>query len=303
MAELKDDCMLCDKFWDDPDYWDGREVSIEPKLDGYRIRVEKHGGDVKIYSRSGKLVTDLPGVEESARSCPLDDFVLDGERMPMGFQGMTKEEQFKAVQNSRKSGRNNSDIVIGVYDGMPYSEWKSHVGTTSRRDRSTFIEKVCSLSGPNVEYVEPLYVGTFDYDETIAVFEAETKKGKEGVILKDRDAVYEWDRTKAQVKIKEVFDADVKVIELIEGTGKNRNRLGAVMITGSVRTSRHSTEEVEVTCKCGSGLNDEQRKYYWEHQDELLGKTIEVLYMQTSQDKAGNYSLRMPRFKCLKEGD
>jgi DNA ligase-1 len=302
IEEVKDLVMLCDKFWDDPDYWEGRSVEIDPKLDGFRIRVEKTGNDVKIYSRSGKLVTDLPAVEASALKAKAD-FVLDGERMPKGFQKMTKDEQFKAAQLSRKGGRNNDDIVIGVYDGMSYEEWKSKKGTTIRRDRVDFIKKICKECGPNIEFVEPLFTGPFDLKTTEEIFEAETKKGKEGVIVKDLDAVYEWDRTKAQVKIKEVFDADLKVIDVVEGTGKNRGKLGAMVVTGLVRTSRHSTNEVVVTSKCGSGLTDEQRAYYWDNKSEILGHTVEVLYMQVSQDKDGSFSLRMPRFKAVKNGD
>jgi hypothetical protein len=76
-----------------------------------------------------------------------------------------------------------------------------------------------------------------------------------------------------------------------------------MVVTGSVRTSRHSTDEVVVTSKCGSGLTDEQRAYYWNNKDEILGHTVEVLYMQVSQDKDGSFSLRMPRFKAIKNGD
>jgi DNA ligase-1 len=304
MVELKDDCMLCDKYWDDPDYWQDRDVEVDPKLDGYRIRVEKHDGQVQIFSRSGKPVTDLPDVVASAMKSPMDDFVLDGERMPKGFQTMTKSEQFKAVQNSKKTGKDNSGIVIGVYDGMSYDEWKSHKGVTVRRDRVAFIKKVIAGCGPNIEFCEPLWTGKFDADHVIEVFNEETKKDKEGVILKDLDAVYEWDRTKAQVKIKEVFDADVTVTELFEGTGKNRGKLGAVLIEGDARVSKHTTETVHITTtKCGSGFNDEEREYYWNHQDELLGKTIEILYMQVSESKDGTPSLRMPRFKTIKTGE
>jgi len=304
MVEIKDDCMLCESFWDDPDRWEGREVREDPKLDGYRIRVEKHDGKVTIFSRSGKEVTDLPWVVKSAHDCPADNFVLDGERMPKGFQNMTKDEQFKAVQNSRKSGRDNSDIVIGVYDGMPYDEWKSHEGKTKLRDRVKFIRTICQTSGPNIEYVEPLYEGAFDLDRVISGFEKEVLKGKEGIILKDLDAVYEWDRTKAIVKLKEIIDADVKVIGMEEGTGKNRGRLGAVVIEGNCRTSKLTTDTIFVTgCKCGTGFTDEQRREFWEDKSLLMGKTIEVLYMQTSKNKDGTPALRMPRFKAIKDGE
>jgi len=304
MVEVKNDCMLCDSFWDDPDYWEGRQVDIDPKLDGYRMRVEKRKGKVSIISRSGKPVTDLPHIIKAAEACPHDDFVLDGERVPKGFQKMTKDEQFKATQNSRKSGRDNSDIVIGVYDGMSLTEWDSRKGTSTREERIDYIKKIIKGIAEGIEFVEPLYSGDFDLDHVIQTFEAEVLKGKEGVILKDRNAVYVWDRTQAQVKLKEIIDADVKVIGMEEGTGSNRGKLGAVVIEGNCKTSKLTKDTIFVTgCKCGTGFKKEERELFWKNRDLLMGKTIEVLYMQTSKNKDGTPALRMPRFKCIKTGE
>ena len=47
----------------------------------------------------------------------------------------------------------------------------------------------------------------------------------------------------------------------------------------------------------GSGWSDEQREYYWNHKDELVGKVIECQYFETSKDaKTGVINLRFPTF-------
>jgi len=296
----KENCMLCKDFDDNPGYWKGKTVSIEPKLDGFRIIVIKRDGKVSIFSRSGKVVTDLPFVEKSVLECPMDNFALDGERIPRGFRDMTKDDQFRAVQRSKKHGNDNKDMIIGVYDGMPLSEWEGRAGKTPRKDRMEYIKAVCAASGDALEYVEPLYVGPFNFDMAMKIFDDETKKEKEGVVVKDLNAVYKWGRGYEQVKIKGLFDADMKVVGIEEGSGKHAGKIGSLSIEGVCRYSRHSNETVFVSCKVGTGLLDEEREFYWKHRDRLIGGTVEVLYAQVSSDADGTPSLRHPRVKCVK---
>ena len=53
----------------------------------------------------------------------------------------------------------------------------------------------------------------------------------------------------------------------------------------------------ELTTNIGSGWTDEQRIYYWENQDKIIGKIIECSYFETSYDsKTGVLNLRFPTF-------
>jgi len=58
----------------------GAEWQYEPKWDGFRCLVFRHGDKVDLQSKAGKPLTRyFPDVVESAKAIPADRFVIDGE--------------------------------------------------------------------------------------------------------------------------------------------------------------------------------------------------------------------------------
>ena len=54
--------------------------------------------------------------------------------------------------------------------------------------------------------------------------------------------------------------------------------------------------------KVGSGFTDEDRKYFWNNQNELLGRVITVQYFEETTNKKDNsLSLRFPIYRELRE--
>ena len=51
----------------------------------------------------------------------------------------------------------------------------------------------------------------------------------------------------------------------------------------------------------GSGFSQEQRIYYYDNPDELVGKTICVQYFEESKNQNGGLSLRFPTVKHIYE--
>ena len=56
--------------------------------------------------------------------------------------------------------------------------------------------------------------------------------GYEGVMIKDPDAMYECKRTHSWLKAKPFIEVTLKVVSVEEGTGRNKGRLGAVLVEG-----------------------------------------------------------------------
>ena len=57
----------------------------------------------------------------------------------------------------------------------------------------------------------------------------------------------------------------------------------------------HKDNKVSV----GSGFSIDQRKYYYENPEMILGKEITVQYFEESQNQLGEYSLRFPVLKIV----
>ena len=88
-------------------------------------------------------------------------------------------------------------------------------------------------------------------------------------------------------KMKPEISGDFKVIDVIEGKGKDAGRLGAFVI-----------EYKDNTVHVGSGLTDSIREEVWANPDKYIGKLIEVVYLcETRDEKTGLTSIRLPRFK------
>lgn len=116
-----------------------------------------------------------------------------------------------------------------------------------------------------------LLVGVFDNPSRELInarFQEALQKGHEGLILKQKDLWY---------KVKADYTADVLITGVQEGTGRNKNRLGALLTTRG---------------KVGAGFTDEDREALWRMREELEGTLAEVSYMELTA--AGKF--RHPRF-------
>ena len=109
--------------------------------------------------------------------------------------------------------------------------------------------------------------------------------GGEGSMLKNLDAIYEFKRSFAVIKVKQFHTADLKVIDAIEGGAdtKYAGMLGALVVSDGV-----------VTSEVGSGFCDDQRIELWGKfkRGELTDAIVEVKYFEITPDN----SLRLPVF-------
>ena len=111
----------------------------------------------------------------------------------------------------------------------------------------------------------------------------------EGVIV-NLDTPYEFKRTRSLIKVKAYKDCSLECIKMnIADKGKYKGILGSI-------TCRYKEWTVDV----GSGFNEEQRKYYTQHPDDIVGKIIEIKYKEPTKNKSGEESLQFPVFMGIR---
>lgn len=82
----------------------------EVKYDGYRLRLERDGGRVRLITRGGHNWTDrYPWIVEAARKVRQKQFVLDGEAVILGVDGVS---DFNALH----SGKCNEEVQLCAFD-------------------------------------------------------------------------------------------------------------------------------------------------------------------------------------------
>ena len=137
----------------------------------------------------------------------------------------------------------------------------------------------------NIEIVPMLYEGT-DRSEIMKCLDFSTEQDWEGIML-NKNTPYECKRTTNLIKVKKFFSADLEVVDVLEGEGRLKGTLGALVV-------KYKNNTVNV----GSGYDDETRKYIWDNREDMIGKIIEVKYKEVSKDKkTGLESLQFPIFK------
>jgi len=120
----------------------------------------------------------------------------------------------------------------------------------------------------------------------------------EGFMLR-KDAPFKSGRSKDLMKYKPYDDAEYVVKDVINGkqtyavAGEGNQEFEGVKDL----VIEHKGCEVHV----GSGLSKEQRLRWFEHPEEIIGKTITVKFLEETQDQNGKWSLRHPTLKFVYE--
>jgi len=268
---------------------------VEPKLDGVRVLtvVDYESRTVTMYTRNGKELANFPHITKF-----LEDN-LDNIARSYVFDGEVVSETFQALmtQVHRKDNVNAQDARLMLFDCLPLSEFKQGISVMGQRRRSNFLKanfgQLFAGSGcldivPQKEFDLDVFTDEIEFkDYNKSMVEA----GYEGIMIKDPEGKWEGKRSVAWLKQKPYIEVSLAVIAVEEGTGRNQDKLGALVCEGE-------DDGKKIVVNVGSGFTDEQRAEFWQARDTLIGQVLEIRAdaATRSQDSEDVYSLRFPRF-------
>jgi DNA ligase-1 len=284
--------MLADKYFEKPQKVKGKEFIITQKLDGCRfVLIKDENGQIKYFTRQGQEIEGLIEFEEDSKKIP-NNTVIDGELL-LNKEGLHSKDLYReTMKESRKKGIKHG-LVLHAFDTLTFTEFKQGISKTKCKDRKEQLSNLISLSGfTNIVEVPIRYIGK-DENMIVKLLDEAIANEEEGVMINLSNAPYECKRTANILKVKKFQDADLKVLDIIEGTGKNIGKLGAITVQFEVEGQLY-------TCDCGSGFNDEERSLYWNNKELLLDKIVTIGYFEISQNsKTKEYGLRFPTWKGI----
>ena len=282
-----------------------KEVCITEKLDGFRIVYNPV--QEKFFTRKGQeyeglehLIPELNDLCVAISEDNLvhgEDVVIDGELVHEPVEGLNSQELYALTSSAaRKKGRHRDKLKLQfhVFDFVPLNEFMSGLTTLRYKARRSIMD-VAFVALSDLKHVKPVtvfYMGKFDEEILLTHLKQVEALGGEGLMINLMEGTYECKRTKKLLKVKTFKDADVLVTGIVEGTGKNLGKLGAVEV-------KFLHNGKEMTCEVGSGFTDDERLVYWEHPETIIGKVIEVKYFEVTQNEKDKtkYSLRFPTFQ------
>lgn len=283
------DVQLANKYFDKPQYVEGKEFAITTKIDGGRIIALKENGQVSFFTRAGQKYEGLVDLEDEMSRLMPDNICLDGEITLLDRGKLSSKEAYKETMKIvRTKDPEKHGIKMLVFDWLPAADFKRQYCDINYKRRSDELELIFATTTQITKYFELLpflYYGK-DTSKIIEILEQQVAKGEEGIMINICDAPYEFKRTNNLLKVKKFDSCDLRVIGFEEGTGKYTGMLGAFIC-------EYKGGEVKV----GSGLTDELREEIWQNQNKYQATIIEVSFFEETKDSTGKLSLRFPTFK------
>ena len=280
------DVMLAKKFEEHSHKIKGDYIITE-KLDGNRCVVIKDNSVVKSFTRQGKQYEGLEEIESDIANLPFDNIVFDGELIA-DIQGSTIEVYAETTSKARSKGSNKTGLIFHIFDMLKLKDFQSGKSQDNCVKRKSYLSSIFENNKlPHCKEVKPLYIGS-NLSEVEKWMIHASEQSWEGLMV-NMDKPYICKRSDSILKVKVMSTCDVKVIGFENGTGKYDGKLGAMIV-----------DYKGFNCGVGSGFTDVDREYIWNHQEEYLGKIVEIQYFEESKNAQGGISLRFPVFKKLR---
>lgn len=253
---------------------------ISHKLNGSRCLFYKGN----LYTRSGKKYTGVEHIINDMKRVLINpNIVVDGELVRKNIDNKSDSENFQigvGIANSKAETKEELKLVI--FDMITVNDFENGISKLTYSERKPEIEAlreiIQQLNIENISVVDMFYEGT-DQTQIWKWLDYAEEHDLEGVIV-NLDTPYECKRTKNLIKAKKFYECDLLCTGIESGTGRNLNTLGNIIC-----------DYKGFECRIGSGFTDEQRNYYCDNPNEIIGKIITVKYKEETKNK-------MEEFHC-----
>jgi DNA ligase-1 len=229
-----------------------------PKMDGVRS-IKKSN---KFYSRNGHEYVGLGHLIKELEQ--INTTKLDGELVVDG----------KTFQDGSGLIRSNDPTPNAQFHIFELPEDKG-----SFTQRLNMMMNNIHQIGPHIFCIPHSIM--HNKDDVMKYYDKCRNAGYEGVVIKPYEYDYKGNRSYTWMKMKPTETVDLKVIGIYEGQGKYEGKMGGVEVMYNGKKN-----------KIGGGWSDNQRGEYWFFPDKIIGKVIEVWFMEQTDD--GN--MRHARF-------
>lgn len=276
--------MLASKYEDHMEKIKG-EFAVTLKLDGMRATFFNHKDGVIAYSRAGKFMDGFPELESAFKSLPTG-YAYDGELVCENPLGLPAKDLFRETMSVCRSKGIKTGVNFVMFDHLPIEEFdagisKKDYGTRMNEMGSLF--EMCIPSKSPIKKVPTYYIGE-DQSVIPGLLRGVIAEGLEGLMVSPCSGMYQTKRVRTLLKVKEFYNIDLIVLDVVEHV--RGNLLGSVIVD-------YKGYKVQV----GSGFTKPEQDYYWKNRDQIIGKIIEVQYFEeTTNAKDDSLSLRFPTF-------
>lgn len=269
---------------------DGEWFALSQKLNGNNCAYYKG----QLISRQGKPFTGLDHIIKDIERLPNhENYMFNGELIRKNYDNLSDNDNFQigtGIINSDDSDK--SCIKFVIYECIPNEEFEngeSKLKYKARREQilNPLTTAISRLNTDNLEVVSIIYEGS-DKSVIQPLLDKADKDGWEGLML-NKDTKWKNKRNNGILKVKSFKHADIRCTDIAEGDGKYKGTLGLIKCD-------YKGYELGV----GSGFTDEQRNYYWNNPNEIIGKIVQIKFKGETKNKNGGISVQFPIFEIVR---
>src|SRR5213592_2361690 len=223
---------------------------FELKLDGYRVRASRHGGEAQLITRNGHDIAEtFPEIARALAALPYDDVILDGELVVPDDAG---RPSFQRLQNRARVSRAldvrraavETPALLYAFDLLAFAGYDLRPLPLERR--KAVLEPIVPAVGP-IKYLEHFATdGEALYAQVVTL-------GLEGIVAKKADAPYRAGRSPNWLKIRADRTDDFVVVGFTRPKG-SRSGFGALDL------GAHQDGKLVYGGRVGSGFTDAELK-------------------------------------------
>lgn len=250
------------------------------KENGIRGEIIKENGHIVVKSRQNKIVEGFDELDKAFQNMP-DGYLYEGEILKVG-EFNTSKEQFKETDKIYSIKGKKRNLMIKLFDLIPLDKFNEGEWGVKAIERKKMLKEFVNKNNhPLVQFADIIYQGT-DINIIQKKLEEVSKDGyKEGLMVMLNDGKYEAKRTKLILKCKLFNTIDLRVVDIKESKEKPGTMGSAIVM--------YKGNTVGV-----SGWKEEDKVYYYQNPQELIGKIIEIKFKEVTVDKNGVESLQFP---------
>jgi DNA ligase 1 len=227
---------------------------LSEKIDGYRAIW--NGED--FVSRNGNI---FPAPPDFKKWLPKNE-ALDGELF-MGRENFEKCGLFRKKEADCEAWK-KANVTYQIFDSPTMSGMFEE--RTSKIEK--LIKEQCKKYSGKCPLIMTKQIKVNDEEDVYKHFNKLVSKGAEGVMLRAPNSPYDKKRSNYLLKVKQLFDAECKIIGYKKGSGKYANMLGAF------ECELVKNKSIKFTI---SGMDDTIRSNY--NKTHPLGTIVTFTYM------------------------
>jgi len=230
---------------------------VQPKLNGLRCRAMKSlDGKIRLFSSQANIFVSVPHINEALENIPGSSFHLDGE---LYIHGMKFQDICSLVKRDTALP-DSKNIEYHIYDYINLQTFAVRYFKLNQMVAPhLYLSSTTSAAGFSIYYepvkiVETVRILTKDWEKYCERF---VQQGFEGIILRNKNGLYETKRSSNLLKFKPKKIGLFKILtefEAVDKYGDFKNTLGGFIL---------KTQTCETfSCGCGNLTHAERQKIW-----------------------------------------